>query len=99
MADFYKALVMRELLPALDNIERSLLHVPKDLKGHDYIKGVQSVVKQFEKVFSDIGVQRIKTVGEHFNPELHEAIGIKRVMETMKSSVKNFKLVICWVIQ
>ena len=76
MADFYKGMVLSQLLPALDNLERSLLHVPKDLKGHDYIKGVQGVVKQFEKAFSELGVKRIKTIGEYFNPEVHEAIGV-----------------------
>lgn len=66
--------VIRALLPAVDNLERSLKHVPKDLAGHPYAKGVESVVKQFEKSLADLGVQRIKTVGEEFNPELHEAV-------------------------
>lgn len=72
-----KAHVIEELLPALDNLERSLKHVPSDLKDNDYVKGVQSVVKQFEKTLSDMGVQKIKTVGEHFNPELHEAVSME----------------------
>src|SRR3989344_4532088 len=72
--NFYKALVVRELLPAVDNLERALIHVPKDLKGHDYIKGVQAVIKQFEACFKQLGVERIKTVGEHFDPHLHEAV-------------------------
>src|SRR5689334_16770887 len=44
-----KASVVRDLLPVIDNFERALKHVPKDLEGNDYIKGVQGVVKQFEK--------------------------------------------------
>lgn len=72
-----KASVVRDLLPAIDNLERSLKHVPKDLDGHDYIKGVQAVVKQFEKTLADLGVQRIKTVGEVFDPRLHEAISME----------------------
>jgi molecular chaperone GrpE len=43
LADFYKANVIRALLPALDNLERALKHAPKDLKAHDYVKGVQGV--------------------------------------------------------
>jgi molecular chaperone GrpE len=70
-----KIQVIEELLPALDNFERALKHVPKDLANHEYIKGIQGVVKQFDKTLQDIGVERIKTVGEVFNPELHEAIG------------------------
>jgi molecular chaperone GrpE len=69
-----KGNVVRELLPVIDNFERALKHVPADLKGHDYIKGVQGVVKQFEKVLKDLGVEKIKTVGEPFDPRWHEAV-------------------------
>ncbi|HEY1063928.1 MAG TPA: nucleotide exchange factor GrpE [Candidatus Saccharimonadales bacterium] len=69
-----KATVVKELLPIIDNFERALKHVPEDLVDNDYVKGVQGVVKQFEKTLADIGVERIKTVGEPFNPELHEAV-------------------------
>ncbi len=41
-----KAGVVRELLPAIDNLERSLKHVPKDIAAHDYIKGIQGQKRQ-----------------------------------------------------
>lgn len=72
-----KAGVVRDLLPIVDNFERALKHVPKELEGNDYIKGVQGVVKQFEKTLEDIGVVRIKTVGEVFDPVLHEAVSME----------------------
>lgn len=72
-----KVQVIGELLPVIDNFERALKHVPKELEGNDYIKGVSGVVKQFEKTLSDLGVERIKTVGEPFNPDLHEAVGME----------------------
>lgn len=72
-----KAQVVRDLLPIVDNFERALKHVPKELESNDYIKGVQAVVKQFEKTLSDIGVERIKTVGEVFDPHLHEAVSME----------------------
>ncbi len=71
-----KAQVIRELLPAIDNLERALKHTPKDLNDHEYVKGVQGVVKQFEKVLEDIGVTKIKTKGEPFDPRLHEAVSM-----------------------
>lgn len=40
----------------------------------DFVKGVQGIVKQFEKTLADIGVERIATVGEPFDPHLHEAV-------------------------
>ena len=69
-----KAQVVRELLPAIDNLERALKHTPKDIADHDYVKGVNGVVKQFEKALSDLGVAKIKTVGEPFDANLHEAV-------------------------
>lgn len=74
---FYKSLVVKELLPVFDNFERAIKHIPKDLSEHDYIKGVQGVVKQFEDVMTKLGVTRIKTVGEAFDPHLHEAISME----------------------
>jgi len=77
LGGFYKSLIVKELLPVIDNFERALKNVPKELADNDYIKGVQGVVKQFEDTMVKIGVERIQTVGEHFNPELHEAISME----------------------
>lgn len=72
-----KSQVVRDLLPAIDNLERALCHAPADLKDHDYVKGVQGVFKQFEKTLQDMGVSKIKTVGEPFDPHLHEAVSME----------------------
>lgn len=72
-----KASVIEELLPVIDNFERALKHTPEDLQDNDYVKGVQGVVKQFEKTLTDIGVDRIKTVGEVFDPHVHEAVSME----------------------
>ncbi len=69
--------VIEELLPVIDNFDRALKHVPKELEDNDYIKGVQGVVKQFEKTLQDMGVERIQTVGQSFDPHLHEAVSIE----------------------
>ncbi len=72
-----KASVVRDLLPVIDNFERALKHVPQGLEGNDFIKGVQGVVKQFEKTLAGLGVERIKTVGEPFDPHFHEAVSME----------------------
>jgi len=72
-----KANVVRDLLPVIDNFERALKHVPKDLEGNDYVKGVQGVVKQFEMTLEQMGVTRIKTVGQPFDPRFHEAVSME----------------------
>jgi molecular chaperone GrpE len=72
-----KANVVRDLLPVIDNFERALKHVPADLAKNDYIKGVQGVVKQFETTLAGLGVERIKTVDEPFDPRYHEAVSME----------------------
>jgi molecular chaperone GrpE len=72
-----KASVVRDLLPVIDNLERALKHVPKELENNDYVKGVQGVVKQFEKTLAELGVERIKTVDEPFDPRYHEAVSME----------------------
>lgn len=78
MRSAIKANVVRDLLPVIDNFERALKHVPSDLEGNDFVKGVQGVVRQFEKTLADMGVERIPTVkdgkGEPFDPRYHEAV-------------------------
>jgi molecular chaperone GrpE len=76
MGAFHKAMIVRQLLPAIDNLERALKHTPKELEGSDYVKGVQGVAKQFDKALNDLGVERIKTVGEPFDPKYHEAVSM-----------------------
>jgi len=77
LKNIVKANVVRDLLPVIDNFERALKHVPADLDGNDYIKGVQGVVKQFEKTLSDLGVARIETVDAPFDPRFHEAVSME----------------------
>ncbi len=80
MAGFYKSLVVRELLPTIDNFERALKHAPREQgeqKLLEWVEGVKKIVSSFEGVLAKIGVQRIKTVGEPFDPNLHEAVSME----------------------
>lgn len=79
LGSFYKALVIKELLSTVDNFDRALnsIHKTKDAQKKDYedlVKGFRAIYKQFEEALAKLGVEKIKTVGEHFDPELHEAV-------------------------
>lgn len=75
--DYAKAEVIKELLPLLDDIERALGHLPKELTKNDWAKGVVSVSKRVQEFLNKLGVERIKTKGETFNPHLHEAVSVE----------------------
>lgn len=77
LRDTVKTNVVSDLLPIIDNFERALKHVPSELEDNAYVQGVQNVVKQFEKTMGDLGVERIKTIGEAFDPNLHDAVSME----------------------
>jgi len=73
-ATFAKANIIIKLLPFIDSLQRADQHVPAELAQTDYVKGIQATFRQFEKLLTDLGVERIKTVGEVFDPRIHEAV-------------------------
>ena len=71
VAEFAKAGLIKQLLPILDNIDRAS-GCPHD--SADYIKGIEMIVKQFESIASNLGIQEIANVGDQFDPNFHEAV-------------------------
>jgi molecular chaperone GrpE len=70
-----KAGAVLKLLPVIDNIERAVNHLPKDLQGNKWAVGVAGLVKNLDKSLESLSVKRIDAKpGTHFNPDLHEAI-------------------------
>ena len=60
-----------DLLPVLDNLEKS---ASIEDEGNAVLEGVVLVYRQFQEVLQKLGVNEIKTVGEKFNPEYHDAV-------------------------
>lgn len=70
---FGNEVLVKELLPVLDNLEMALDHTEKteDYKGiHE---GVRITFNEFLKVLEKAGVTRIEAAGKKFDPNLHEA--------------------------
>ena len=63
--------VVESILPIVDNLENA---VKTETQDEEYKKGIELVLKQFKDVLQSKGVTEIKTVGETFDPELHEAV-------------------------
>ena len=63
--------VIVSILPVIDNLEKA---VTIDTKDQQYKQGVELVSKQMHDVLTALGVQKIATVGQTFDPELHEAV-------------------------
>lgn len=64
-----------KLLPVIDTIERAVAHIPADIAGHQWVKGVAGLVKQLEKSLGELNLVKIDaSEGAEFNPDLHQAI-------------------------
>jgi len=68
------ARVVQNLLPVLDNFERAIASATGDDAGSSLHQGVQLIFRQILDELRREGLEAIDTVGEPFNPELHEAV-------------------------
>ena len=68
-----KGEVVIALLPILDDLERALDSIPPRLARHPWTGGIKLIASKFRSVLKKQGITEIKALGEHFNPELHEA--------------------------
>lgn len=63
-----------EVLPIYNNLKLAAKHVPEADLAQDWVKGILQIKKQFKDFLQNLGIEEIKTVGQDFNPEMHEAV-------------------------
>ena len=62
--------VLTSILPVLDNLERA--EACKDAEG--LAKGLELTLKSFRETLEKLGVHEIESVGQTFDPNLHNAV-------------------------
>ena len=73
--DAGKSSIILKLLPVVDNIDRAVSHMPKDLKDNNWAQGVANLQKNLQSALASIDITKIDAEpGTPFEPELHEAI-------------------------
>jgi molecular chaperone GrpE len=65
--------LLRGWLEVVDSVERALVLAPQDA-GLD--EGLRAVLEQMQAILARHGLTRIGEVGERFDPERHDAIGV-----------------------
>jgi molecular chaperone GrpE len=71
--------IATQMLPALDNLNRAVdfaLSMPEEqrVEIQQFLDGIVLVNQQVNDVLAEMGIQPIATVGEMFDPHLHEAV-------------------------
>ncbi len=70
----------KELLDVVDNLERAIVSVQNDSDADDAImEGVKLTHKSLLATLNKNGVEVVDPMGEKFNPDYHEAVGMVQV--------------------
>ncbi|OGE88877.1 MAG: nucleotide exchange factor GrpE [Candidatus Doudnabacteria bacterium RIFCSPHIGHO2_01_FULL_50_11] len=62
-----------KLLPSLEALDLALKQVPSSDSHRIWAEGIGKILDSLDAALKEQGVERVKTVGERFNHELHEA--------------------------
>ncbi|WP_459843013.1 nucleotide exchange factor GrpE [Halanaerocella petrolearia] len=63
-----------DMLPIIDNFERALATSQDSKEVNDVLEGVEMIHRQVVNLLDKNDVEVIETVGEEFDPNLHEAV-------------------------
>ncbi len=68
---------IREILPVIDNLERAIEYSKKHAQKDSLYEGVELTLKLLKKVIEGFGVNTMNTVGQLFDPNFHEGLGVE----------------------
>ena len=68
--------LVAELLPVLDNLDRTVAAARDAGEAPAVVEGVQLVRVQLESVLRGYGVERIDAIAKPFDPVIHDAVGM-----------------------
>ncbi|WP_100372235.1 nucleotide exchange factor GrpE [Bacillus sp. FJAT-45037] len=73
-AKYRSQTLIEGLLPVVDNFERALLVKPETEEAKSLLSGMEMVYRQLQDTLKNEGVEVIETVGQTFDPHLHQAV-------------------------
>jgi molecular chaperone GrpE len=81
-----KAQVIDKMLPVLDNLDRSI-EAAQSSPDVALREGIELVRTQFEDALTSMGLERIASVGQRFDPSVHDAIAMLEVDDPAQDNV------------
>ncbi len=90
---FANTVLILNLLPVLDDLERAFNSLSAKLAQLTWIDGIRLIYRKLQAILEARGLSEIKTVGEGFDPTVHEAIsqgeGVEgKVIEELQKGYK-----------
>jgi len=90
-AKFAKADLITKLLDVLDGYDRALATVPADLRSQPWIEGMWLVERKLRQVLEAEGLVAVESLGEPFDPHLHEAVAHTESPEPEGTVIQEFQ--------
>ena len=85
--------ILSDLLKVIDNLERTIaaMEQDQDKKIQNISIGVKMVKKEFLDTLGRHGLSPLESLGQEFNPNLHEAIGEKESTQESNRVIEVFE--------
>jgi len=82
-----KAKFISTLLPVMDDLTRAIQAASGGAPRDAILDGIRGIATSFQAALNNAGVEPIVSVGEEFNPELHEAVDTQETSGDMDGKV------------
>jgi len=84
--------VLKELLPGIDNIDRAMEQGQDSNSMESLLEGIELTRKGLSATLEKFGVKAIESIGEPFDPNIHEAVAMEETEEMEPNRVlKEFQ--------
>ena len=102
LTKFANESLIKEILPAIDNLEKAISHANNDTNPSGLIKGLEMTLGGLMKTLEKSGLKEVEAVGKPFDPNFHEAISQQIddkvapghiIMELQKGYLLNERLI------
>jgi len=91
MRKFSNEQLLAELCPLVDYFDSAFAVIPEDQKSVAWVQGVKHIQTYLMQVLKTNGVERMTTVGQVFNPELHESVGEEESNQPEHTIIKELQ--------
>jgi len=75
------------LLPAMDDLNRAIQAASDGVDQDALLQGLRGIATSFQNALAIAGVEPIESIGETFNPELHQAVDTGEVGAEMDGKI------------
>jgi molecular chaperone GrpE len=102
LAKFANELLIKEILPVIDSLEKALIHARDGTNPSGLAEGIEMILKGLMNTLEKAGLKEVEAMGKPFDPHFHEAVSQQPddtvppkhvIMEMQKGYLLNGRLI------